>query len=706
MHKNAKWIELTAVPRKYENAPVSPEFRRVFRLEKMPEQAVLRITGMGFFDARINGMPVTENLLTPPFTAYDKRVYFEEYDVTELLSPGNNEIRVCLGAGWYSGGEGDAWEFEHAPWHACLKMIASLSADGECLLVTDRSWQGRVSNTVFALLREGETCDASAPEEPWAPVQISRGAGGVPEKYDGPAIRVENVLEPVQMIPTQTGVLYDFGVNLSGNCEITVSGPRGSRVKLVYAERIFDNGEPDTRNISCLTRSQRFQTDEYILAGTGEETWHSLFNYNGFRYVMASGDATILAVRARCFHTELPQKGGFRCDNDVLNAIQDAILRSTKTNFHHMPTDCPHREKNGWTGDAQLSAEQALFNLDMLPAYRKWLRDFRDVQRPNGMLPGIIPTGGWGFQWGNGVTWDCACVIIPWESYMATGDESILLENFSMMEKYVDYMASLAEDHISTIGLGDWCAARDAKPMNTNALLTAVSIRVYRLMEKICSVTGRGCPEKYRCLADETVRAFRKYFLGEIPEDSPFGPVQDSQTFLAMLLWHDLAEDCEEVTARLVREVEAADGHILCGIFGAKFILDALTDNGRFDLAYEMATKTTYPGWFHMLSNGSGTLWEDWEGTSSLNHHMYSPIGAWFYRGIAGIHIVEPGYRRVRICPHVPENMGYFHAWHDAPMGRLEVLWKDGKLTVTAPEEMAVEMICDLPWNLVRTKTV
>ena len=451
---------------------------------------------------------------------------------------------------------------------------------------------------------------------------------------------------------------------------------------------------------------------------------------------MVSGDAKVVKLIARGYHTELPAAGGFECDNEVLNAIHSAVLRSTKTNFHHMPTDCPHREKNGWTGDAHLSAEQALINFDIGPAYRKWLKDFADAQRPNGMLPGILPTAIWGYNWGNGVSWDCAGIVIPWQTYMATGDDTILRESFPMMEKYIDYMTGLTDNHISTIGLGDWCPAVNSKQMNTPALLTAISIRMYQLMEKICKVTGLGCPCKYAELAETTTKIFKDTFVGEvteeqkkimadmtaeimanIPADAPdyvkehaknavvdtyFGKVADHPTFLSMLLWFDLADDKADVTERLVKQCAEDNNHITGGIFGAKFLLDALTDNGRFDVAYEIATQKTYPGWYHMLSNGSGTLWESWEGGDSLNHHMFSPIDAWMYKGIAGIRILEPGYKKVRIAPHVAKDMNYFKAWHNTPMGKLEVLYKDGKLTVTAPAAMEIEMVTDLPNEIVR----
>lgn len=733
---NAKWIEAPLMAPPIYALALCPEFKREFDLAAAPAQATLQISGVGFYTAKINGQPVTTHLLTPAYTAYDKRVYFDEYDVAALLKAGKNEITVELGNGWYAEKSANAWEFEHASWHACPKMIAALSVDGECALVSDPSWSARASRTTFSQLREGETYDASIVETPWGKAHISRGPGGLLQKYDGPAVEVEEVLDPVKVTSVDGGTLYDFGVNLAGNCEVTATGSRGSSVKMVYAERITSDNQLDRENIAMFVQSDRFQTDEYILAGEGEETWHSLYTYHGFRYVMVSGDAKVVKLQARGYHTSLPAAGGFECDNELLNAIQRAVVRSTKTNFHHMPTDCPHREKNGWTGDAHLSCEQALLNLDIAPAYKKWLRDFGDAQRPNGALPGILPTATWGYSWGNGVSWDCASIVIPWQTYMATGDDAILRDNFAMMEKYIDYMTTLTENHISTIGLGDWCPPKEAKQMNTPALLTAISIRLYQLMEKICKVTGLGDPAKYADLAAVTTKVFKDTFVGEVteaqkqrmaemtreilstlPTDAPefvveraeksvvdtyFGPVEDSQTFLSMLLWFGLADDRADVTARLVKQVNEAGNHILTGIFGAKFLLDALTDNGQFDLAYEIATQRDYPGWGHMLSNGSGTLWEDWAGENSLNHHMFSPIGAWFYKGIAGIRIEEAGYKKVRVAPHVPKDMHSFKAWHNTPLGRLEVLWKDGKLTVTAPAAMDVVLDTDLNAELVR----
>ena len=681
MIQHATWIAHS--PRRVQlgELPAPVEFRKAFDLALIPKSAILQISGMGFFAAKVNGLSVTDRLLTPPFTAYDRRVYYEEYDVTALLKSGSNEITVQLGNGWYAPNLRDEWTFDTSPWKGVLRMVASLIADGETLLQTGEDWQARASRTIVSELRGGETFDAAHEPEEWIPAQPIQGPAGRLIKYNGPGVLVEKVLAPISIMDTGDGAIYDFGENLAGNCEFTVTGARGDRMTAEYGERLDGKGGLDRQKISVFCFGSRFQTDEYICAGAEAETWHSLFTYHGFRYAKITGNAKIISVQARSFHTELPEKGGFKCDNAVLNAIQDALLRSTRSNFHHMPTDCPHREKNGWTGDAHLSCVQALFNLDIAPAYQKWLDDLEDAQLPNGMLPAFAPTCGWGY-WANGTTWDGACIIIPWQAYLATGNLRFLTDHYEMMIRYIDFMASTAQNEIFTEGMGDWCPPKEAKPFPKEAILTAMAIYLCETMVKIAGCLGRD-NTRFVLLAEKTRAAFHREFDGRIP---------DSETYLSMLLFFNLTDDRKDVTRRLLQEVRAANGHIITGIFGAKFLLRALTDMGEVETAYEIATQKDYPGWYYMLSNGSKTLWEDWAGENSLNHHMYSTIGEWFYRGIAGIQILEAGYRRVRITPNIPADIHFFRAWHDSPLGCLTVEWKGETLTVTAPEDMEIEL--------------
>ncbi len=677
---SAKWIENTNCP-----PDTAPVFRKSFNLSAPAGKAELFISGVGFYEAFLNGTRIGDALLEPAFTAYDKTVYYNVHDVVSLLVPGENLIEVVLGNGWFNEQQPSDWNFHIAPWKNNPQLICELLVNDETVLISDASWQCCTTRITYNSLRCGETYDASieAPANFHKP-RISRGAGGALIRQRIQPIRLQEIIEPAAVIPVPDGtVTYDFGVNLSGNAEICVRGSRGGKVHITYAECLNPDGSVERHGIRASTMlANRFQEDEYILSGEGEEVWHSRFGYNGFRYAQISCEnAELISIRARCFHTDLPKAGSFTSDHPLVNQLQDALLRSTRTNFHHIPTDCPHREKNGWTGDAQLSCEQALFNFDMKEAYIKWMADLVDSQRPNGELPAIVPTCGWGFNWGNGPTWDLALFEIPWRTYLYTGETEILERSFDAMSRYISFLEFTDDDGIWRNALGDWCAPEGTPEFPRQLIVTAYARRAIELYGKIAAALGRQEEAAYarrRCA--EAREAFIRRFSG---------CCGDTQTYLCLLLAFDLTDEPrDELVARLEKTIEAADFHMQCGIFGVKLIYNVLTDNGRFDLAWKLLNADGYPGWKDMLSRNPSTLAETWNLNESLNHHMYSSIGDWFYKGIVGIHLDEdaPGFRHVFLSPHVPEEMGFFCAEHETPMGRMAVEWKDSVLTVTLPE--------------------
>lgn len=682
---NAVWIENTDCP-----AEAAPVFIKKFPVASA-KTAELRISGVGFYVAELNGQRVGDAIIAPAFTAYDKTVLYNIYDVAAMLRPGENTLTVTLGNGWFSQNEPDAWEFEHAAWRARPQLICELWIDGECAVESDSSWLCGKSRTVYNSLRCGETYDASAVIGDLHPASVAHGPGGLLKMQTIAPVRLREVIEPVRIIPSDTPVMYDFGVNLSGNVEIRVRGKRGASVTIQYSELVRpDIGTPDRETIAMHVHSARFQEDRYILSGEGEETWHSEFGYNGFRYArVAAGDGvTVLDVRARCFHTDLLEAGAFSIDHPALNAVQQAILRSTRTNFHHMPTDCPHREKNGWTGDAHLSCEQALFNFDMKDAYLKWLDDIVDGQRPNGAIACIVPTSIWGYNWGTGTTWDAVLFEIPYQLYCYTGDETVLQRYRIAMRHYLSFMRGTADHGIWRNGLGDWCPPAGARTCSAPALLTGYAYRCVVLYGKICAILGEAAEAEWASGWASQIRAdFQRTFFGVEP---------DSQTYLAMLLAFGLTDDPADVCARLEKQLTADEFHPTCGIFGVKLLYNALTDAGRFDLAWKAATVTGYPGFTDMLTHCAGTLGESWLGGSSRNHHMFSSIGDWFYKGIAGIHLDEqsPGFRHVFLRPHIPAGCGAFSARHQTPFGELKVEWNGRALIVTLPEETSATVDC------------
>jgi alpha-L-rhamnosidase len=376
----------------------------------------------------------------------------------------------------------------------------------------------------------------------------------------------------------------------------------------------------------------------------------------------------------------LASRGEFSCSNDVLNAIQRCTRWSTLGNFHGMPTDCPHREKNGWTGDASLSAEQVLLNFAPETAYRKWLRDFHDCQRESGQLPGIVPTGGWGFNWGSGPAWDSALILIPWYLYLYRGDLAVLAGNYQRMKLYVDYMTSMAADNIVDYGLGDWCVPHE--PSLERTCPSKVTDTAYYYVDSLilgqaAELLGKAADgKKYRALAGRIRKSFRKHFV-----DSKTGQVSGkSQTALACALYQGLAEGDEaaNILATLVAQVEASNRHHDCGILGCKYLLNCLADHDRADLAYVIASQTDYPSWGNWIVQGATTLWEDFRGHTSRNHHMFSDISAWFYRALAGIKPDPraPGFKNVIIEPNVVGNLTWVKAWHLSPYGRIESEWE------------------------------
>ena len=681
----AQWIEYNPEPLKTNpvfknNAQV---FYKDFDLAKQPNTAFIDICGLGFYYLKINGVNPTEELLNPSFSVYDKTVYYNTYDITSLLKEGKNTIEVSIGNGWFFETKNTPWEFEHASWHTRPQLICELFSDGELVLKSDSSWKCGRSKTTYNSLRYGETYDSTAEFDDHINASIAHGPGGILKPQKCPSIMLKDILTPVEIINEN---IYDFGVNLVGNIEITVKGERGQEVTIQYCERLDKNQNLDYQYLLPNMNLDRFQCDSYILAGNEIETWHSQFGYNGFRYVQITGDAEIISVKARHFHTDLESAGSFICDNPFFNQLQQAVVHSTLCNYHHVPTDCPHREKNGWTGDAHLSCEQALFNLNMKDAYLKWLDDIVDCQRPNGAIPCIAPTSIWGYNWGSGNAWDVALFEIPWQMYLFYGEKSILERYLPAMKKYIAFLDNMCDNGIWRNGLGDWCAPKITKTASIPAILTAYAYRISDLYSKITSLLNDSDYVSATVRANNIKNTFIKEF-----EDKEY----DSQALLTIQLQFGLTNKRDEIFDRLIKQIEKSDYHIDCGIFGVKWMFNILSKNGRHDLACKVLEQETYPSYKNMLANSNGTLCEDWECTGSLNHHMYSTIGDWFYKSVAGINLDEtnPGFKNIILTPHISECCKEFKAEHMTPYGMLAIEFKDSKLTVTLPTDCTADLI-------------
>ncbi len=694
----------------------APLLRKEFTVRGRVKRARAYICGLGYHELRLNGAKVGNHELDPGYTRFDRRALYVTHDVTDQLRPGRNALGVMLGTGWYNVHTVAVWYFDKAPWRAAPKVLLDLQieyADGRTETVsTDETWKTADGPVVFDSIYAGESYDARR-ERPgwdragfddsrWDAARAVKAPGGAVSAQAKEPIRVTKTLTPVKVAEPKPGVyVFDMGQNLSGRALLTVSGPAGRQVTLRYGERLAKDGTLDQSAIAMHIRpfgapergpnepQPRFQTDQYTLKGDGTETWSPRFTYHGFQYVEVTGfpgKPGPESVKAQVTHTDVRDAGEFTCSNPLLNRIQQATRWAYVSNLASIPTDCPHREKNGWTGDAHLAAEQALYNFHPAAVYTKWIQDLADEMRPTGELPGIVPTSGWGYDWGNGPAWDSAYLLIPWYLYEYCGDTRILERHYDPMRRYVDYLTTRAQDGIVNIGLGDWVPPGETAPVEVTS--TGYYYADARIVAQAAAVLGKtDDARKYAALAESIREAFNRRFFN--PETGVYS--NGTQTALATPLNWGMVPDAhrERVVRNLVAEVEKKNGHLDTGILGTKYLLNVLLDHGRPDVAYRVATRTTYPSWGHWMEQGATTLWEAWNGTDSRNHIMFGDISAWFYRALAGIRPDAPGFKRIRIQPRVVGDLTWARATYDSVHGRIGSDWKlaDGRfeLAVTVP---------------------
>jgi alpha-L-rhamnosidase len=683
-----------------------PLLRKSFPINKQVKQARLYIAAPGFHETYINGKKVGNDVLNPSFTNYDKTVLYNVYDVTPHLKQGENAAGVMLGNGWYNSTSKEVWGFDKAPWRDDPTLRFQLEIeyhDGtKQFVLSDASWISKQGPITFSAVRQGEYYDARLEVEKWSEAGIDEKSWVAVRKVQGPvgtlrpqlipATKVMKTFSPVQIKELPNGdIVYDFGQNIAGFVNVTLSGEKGSRVQFLYAEKTNTKGEADQSGINNLLADSLFQVDRYTLRGDGNETWSPRFVYHGFRYIQVSFKGpkpSIKSITSSATHTSFEDAGSFSCSNELINKIQNATQWSYRNNFVGFPTDCPQREKNGWTGDAQLACETGLTNFNSFTSYQKWSVDIKDEQQPNGSLPGIIPTAGWGYYWGNGPAWDIACIVTPWSSYLYTGDTRALSDNYDVIKKYVDYMNSRSPELIAEFGLGDWIPVKTETPVG----ITSTGYFYYgaSTLAKIAGILGNTADEKkYAMLASLIKAAFNKKFFNE--KAMTYG--NGSQTALSCALFHGLVPDKyrQKIYQKLVEAVHAKDDHIDVGVLGARYIQHALTDQGNAELAYKLVATKTYPGWGYWIENGATTLWEDWKGEASLNHIMFGDVSSWFYKALGGIRPDEknPGYKHFFIKPEFIGDLTWVKSSYESAHGTIVSNWKrDGKMItheVTVP---------------------
>ncbi|SDF92655.1 alpha-L-rhamnosidase [Pedobacter terrae] len=687
------------------NTRQAPYFRKVFEPVKQIKSARAYIVASGLYELYLNGTKVGNHRLDPMYTRFDRRNLYVTYDVTANLKQGKNAVGVILGNGWYNHQAMAVWNFDKAPWRArpafCLDLRITYT-DGTTEAITSGSdWKTSFGPIISNNIYTAEHYDARLEQKGWNKADFDD------TKWHGISLRaspskniVSQTMYPIRNVEeikakslrkfNDTTYLYNLGRNIAGVSKIKVSGKKGTIVKLKHAERLDANGRADLSNIDVYYRptdhTDPFQTDIFILNGEGEEEFMPLFNYKGFQYVEVSSSEPVKLEEknlvAYFMHSDVPSTGKIASSNPLIDKIWWATNNSYLSNLFGFPTDCPQREKNGWTGDGHFAIETGLYNFDALTIYEKWLGDHRDEQQPNGVLPDIIPTSGWGYGTANGTDWTSTIAIIPWNIYMFYGDTKALADNYKNIKQYVNYVNNISKDGLTTFGRGDWVPVKSTSNLEyTSSVYFYVDADILAKTAKLFNYQNDYLV--YSALAKKIKKAINdKYFDAT---NVTYG--SGVQTELSMALQWNIVEDQyrAKLAANLAKRVAADGMHIDVGVLGAKAVLNALSDNGQAETAYKLAAQHTYPGWGWWIVNGATTLHENWDMQAtrdiSDNHMMFGEIGGWFFKGIGGIKIDEkqPGFKNILLHPHFVDGLEHFTASHESPYGTILSSWKKNK---------------------------
>ncbi|MBO4433694.1 MAG: family 78 glycoside hydrolase catalytic domain [Clostridia bacterium] len=701
----------------------APYLRKSFFSDKETTGSI-RIAACGFYKIYINGTDITKGYLAPYICNTDDYIYYDEYSVS--LYKGENVIGILLGNGFQNNPGGYIWDFDKAPFRSAPKVAMSLKyegADGETLeITTDETFKTHPSPILFDDYRFGEIYDANFEIQDWnkkgfddadwqnaIPTEPPKGEIKFCEA--DPIIK-ETEIEPVRIFKEGDAFIYDFGISNAGVCRLCVDGEKGQKIEFQHAD-ILKDGKFFLDNVWFVREfwerdKHIVHKDTYICKGEGKEVYTPTFTYHGFRYVKVTGikdcQATKDLLTFNVLHSDLKTRGGFSCSDETVNKLQEITRRSDISNFHYFPTDCPQREKNGWTADAALSSEQLTLNFSPENSYREWLNNVRKAQTEKGSLPGIVPTTGWGFEWGNGPAWDCALVYIPYYTYVYRGQTEMITESADAFIKYLKYLESRKDEKgLICFGLGDWCYVGYTDDMlpKTPLIVTdsVISMDIAKKVAFLLKAVGLNEQAKY---ADEQYKSYKKAIRENLVDFEQMAVEGNCQTSQAMGLYYDVFEGDERKAAFdvLLKLIHETDDHIDLGVLGGRVIFHVLSDFGYTDLALKMITRPDYPSYGNWLKRGATTLWENFapDSVNSANHHFWGDISAWFIKTLAGINYNPDGndLKRVLIKPHFAKSLQNAQGFYDSPYGKILSSWKRNgetvELTVDAPDDIKIEV--------------
>lgn len=693
-----------------EHSTAASHLRKAFSLGKRPVRARLYATALGLYEMRINGRRVGDQHFTPGWTDYDRRVQYQAYDVTKLMRKGRNAVGAILANGWYAGHVAIFGSRQYGDTPLLRAQLRLEFADGTSETVaTDGSWRRSADGPLRStdiIMGEIQDRRLAMPgwDRPgfaatgWSPATVADGVTAALVAPPGEPVRVTEHVRPVAVTEPRPGTfVFDLGQNLVGWAAVRARGPSGTHVRVRHAEVLNPDGTIYTENL----RDAR-ATEDYILAGDGNEVLEPHFAFHGFRYVEVTGypgRPSLDAVTARVAGDDARPAGRLITSSDMVNRLERAVAWTARGKFLSVPGDVPRDERLGWTGDMNLFAGTAASVLDMRRVLDKWLGDLRDGQSPDGAFPDVAPVVGFFRGGGGNAGWADAGVTVPWTLWQRYGDTRVIEQNYDAMARYIRYL----EAHSSGLlrpatGYGDWLNVDAETPKDVIA--TAWFARSASLMADMARAIGRDDDaDRYERLAGEVKSAFTHAYV-----DAQGRVHGDTQTAYVLALAFDLVPAGLRVAAadRLVALIHARDDHLSTGFLGTEPVLRVLADTGHLDLAHRILQQETFPSWGYMLRNGATTIWEHWgsigvDGSfhdpemNSFNLAPFASVGDWLYRYVGGIEVdpAAPGYRRVIVRPRPGPDLRHARARLATPYGPVTTNWRlqesTFRLRVTVP---------------------
>ena len=688
----------------YENDP-APVFRKEFTINKKVKSAHLYITAAGYYEASINGKRVGEKRLEPAWTDFSKRVYYSEYNITHLLQSKNNCLGVMLGNGFYNPLPLRMWGNLNLretlpvgrPVFTAKVVIVYEDGDGE-VLITDDSWKFAAGpihkNNVYI----GVVYDARNEQQgwntpgfddsSWENAVVKDGSGGKLEKVFFPSVQITKQIAPVKVYSPSKGVfIADMGINFAGTFRIKVNGTTGDSVVFRFGERIYPDGNLNPMTTVCGQIKRpgvggtgapdvAWQTDTYVVGNDSVAWFQPEFTFHTFRYIEILGLKTkpeITDIEGLVMHTDVPNENRFSCSSELINSIQKMGERTFLANLQSVQSDCPAREKFGYGGDLNAINETYIYNFDMNSFYRKTIYDWVDAINDSVFID-TAPFVGIKYC---GLSWESAFLTTQYYLFLYYNNEKLVRELYDFDKKWMEKVSHIHPDGIVDNGLSDH---ESLEPVPVELTGTCHYLFCAQIMQRFAALTGNTEDEEnFHQLEQKLKRIIKEKFW-----DNPVNEEINRQTLFASLLYFDILSEKEGAAAAdslLNALKQEPAGHFTTGIFGTKYILEALSKYVSAEQVFDIVNSTKYPGWGFMIENGATTIWETWEesdNTYSNCHPMFGSVSEWFYRWLGGIEPDEnyPGFERFLLHPSVPANLDFVNCSYLSPHGKIVSNWK------------------------------